>query len=831
MKRVVTWLLCILVVSSAASELWRAAPMLAQDETEDSADTSLTEPDTDTALPNQLWLPIVVNSSNAAPDTQATIDPALATVLSSQVGTEQISVIVVLKDQLNVKTVGGSNRKTKRKNLVKALLNKANATQINLRARLAVLRAQGQVQSFTPLWVINGFALTGTSAVINELAKAPEVDHIDLDITLQGPTGQTITTLPPEQNLTLINATSLWDLGFAGQGVVIASLDSGVDGAHPDLAPRWRGGSNSWYDPFGQHTTPTDVGGHGTWTMGIMVGGSNGGTAIGVAPQAQWIAAKIFNDAGTSTVSAIHQSFQWLLDPDGNPATADAPDIVNNSWTFGSPGCNLTFQPDLQALLAAEIIPVFAAGNYGPYAPSDVSPANYPEAFAVGAIDNSNAIYAYSSRGSTSCGRTGAVIFPALVAPGVNVTTSGLLSSYYVDSGTLFAAPHVSGALALLLSAFPNLTVAQLENLLITTAVDLGPTGPDNTYGAGRLDVLAAYNAQAQPVSTATPTATSTNLPDTPTPTDTVAAATATAADTPAAGATPVPPTDTATATATPAPPTNTETATATATPPPTNTATATATATNTPVPPTATPTKTPVPPTATKIGTATKTPTVTKTPTKTPTPTPTATSTPDPRPIFVDSFETGNLNAWSGIGGAGSQLSVVAAAKQSGAYGLQAMISGGASGYVVDNTPNNETSFHARFYVHPNGATINSTAQDILVGRNASDQVVFRVQLRRSSGSYQIRSMVTRSGGTTSTSWYKISNAYHALEIAWQSGGSTSFILYIDGVAKQTLTKLNTSSYTIKTTWLGPSAGLSGSPGTEYFDNYVTTRGAYIGP
>jgi hypothetical protein len=173
----------------------------------------------------------------------------------------------------------------------------------------------------------------------------------------------------------------------------------------------------------------------------------------------------------------------------------------------------------------------------------------------------------------------------------------------------------------------------------------------------------------------------------------------------------------------------------------------------------------------------------------------------------------------------------VVAAAKQSGAYGLQATISGGASGYVVDNTPNNETSFHARFYVHPNGATISSTAQDILVGRNASNQVVFQVQLRRSSGSYQIRSVVTRSGGTTSTNWYTVSNAYHALEIAWQSGSSTSFGLYIDGVAKQTLTKLNTNGYTIKTTWLGPSAGLSGSPGSEYFDNYVTTRGAYIGP
>ena len=188
-------------------------------------------------------------------------------------------------------------------------------------------------------------------------------------------------------------------------------------------------------------------------------------------------------------------------------------------------------------------------------------------------------------------------------------------------------------------------------------------------------------------------------------------------------------------------------------------------------------------------------------------------------------------MSAWGATGGTVSRLTVTNGAKQSGAYGLQAAISSGTSGYVINNLLNNEPSYQARFYLHPHGATINATAQDILVGRNASNQVVFRVQLRRSSGSYQISSVVTRSGGTTSTSWYTISNAYHAIEIAWQSGSSASFTLYLDGVAKQTLTKLNTSTYTLKTIWLGPSAGLSGSPGTEYFDNFVSKRTSYIGP
>ncbi len=880
MKRMITWLMLMVILSTVVNGFWLSLPTRAQDQ-------ATPDPAAETAQNNLLWLPIVANSMHGDAPDLSTFDADLATVLSSQLATQQTSVIVIFKDQLNVKTIGGGNRWERRKNLVRALRKKADDTQGNLRARLAVWRAQGQVQAFTSLWILNGFALTASNAVIKTLAAVPEVDRIVLDVTLQGPPAQVATTPNVEQNLNVINAPALWNLGFSGQGVVVASMDTGVDATHPDLASRWRGGTNSWYDPYGQHATPADLSGHGTWTTGIMVGGSSGGTAIGVAPQAQWIAVKIFNDKGTATASAIHQGYQWLLDPDGNPATADAPDIVNNSWTFSAPGCNLTFQPDLQALLAAEIVPVFAAGNYGPTAPSDVSPANNPEAFAVGAIDNSSVIYVYSSLGATNCGRSATAVYPAVVAPGVNVTTSGLFSSYASDSGTSFAAPHVAGALALLLSAFPELTVTQQETILNTTAVDLGPTGPDNVYGAGRLDVLAAYNALANvaaapsatptdtstteatvpptntdvPTSTLIPptvppidTVTPTNLPptntpastdtppNTPTPSPTNLPAPPTATATPTPTNTPVPPTNTDVPTSTLIPPTVTPTDTVTPTNlPPTNTPVSTDTPPNTPTP---SPTNLPAPPTPTKTLTPTKTPispTPTKTlkPTKTPIP-PTATKTPlpptatpivAPDMIFADSFDASNVAAWTTTGGRASRLSVTTAAKQSGAYGLQATISSGASGYVVKSLTNNEASYHARFYFHPNGATINATAQDIFVGLNVSNQIVFRVQLRLSSGNYQLRSVVTQSSGTTNSNWYTVSNAYHAVEIAWQSGTSASFSLYVDGSLKETANALNTSAYTIKTIWLGPSSGLSGSPGKEYFDNFVSKRTTYIGP
>lgn len=768
-------------------------PAYAQEQT-DATQATETAPETGS---NHIWLPIIANAP-AADSVISTIDSDLQEILSSQVADAPVSVIVILKDQLDKKTVSGKNHKEKRQNLVKALHKKADDGQGNLRKRLATWKKEGQVQTITPLWVLNAIAITANQSVINELASAPEVERITTDATLQAPVMTNVSAAAvPEPNINVINAPALWNLGFSGQGVVIASMDTGVDYTHPDLGSRWRGGNNSWFDPYGQHATPSDLNGHGTWTMGLMVGGSNGGTAIGVAPQAQWIAVKMFNDSGSATTSAIHQGYQWLLDPDGNPTTADAPDIVNNSWDFGAIGCNLTFQPDLQALVAAEIVPVFAAGNFGPGPSSGASPGNNPEAFAVGAINNSNQIYAYSSRGPTSCGRSSAAIYPALVAPGVNVATTDLFGLYTTNSGTSFAAPHVSGALALLLSALPNLTVAQQEAALTTTATDLGTTGADNNFGAGRLNVLAAYTMLTGISATSTPTSTptATNTPvNTPLPTNT--------------------PTNTPTATNTP---TNTPLPTNTPANTPTQTATNTPLPTNTSIPPTATPTatNTPIPPTATSTATLAAT----------------ATPTSATDLIFADGFENGTLSGWNAVAGTSSQLSVLAAALQSGSYGMKAQINNGVSGYVVNNSPTNESSYRARFYLHPNGAALSTSAQDVLVGLNASNQIVFRVQIRRSSNSYQIRSVATTTNSSSSTNWYTISNSYHAIEISWKSATKAAFSFYIDGASKQTLSNLNTSTLKIETLWLGPSSGLSGSSGAEYFDSFVSTRNTYIGP
>jgi subtilisin family serine protease len=400
-----------------------------------------------------------------------------------------VEAIVVLGAQADLTPARWAGRKDRPGAMAKLLRSHADRTQRGLRDLLERRRREGLVGYIEPLWIVDAIAVSATPAVIRELAARSDVREIRPNATVAAP--QTLATdAPPEPNLDLVNAPAMWDLGYRGQGVVVANMDTGVDVTHPDLAGRWRGGTNSWYDPNGQHATPTDVNGHGTWTMGVMVGGSAGGTAVGVAPDAQWIAVKIFNDQGSATTAHIHQGFQWLLDPDGNPATADAPDVVNNSWTMSNAGCLLDFEPDLVNLRAAGILPVFAAGNYGPSDGGSRSPANNPEAFAVGATNDLDVIDASSSRGPGACGQS---TYPQVVAPGVGVHTTDLYGLYADESGTSVAAPHVAGALALLLQAVPNLPADRQAAALEAGAIDLGAAGPDNTYGYGRLDVLAAY--------------------------------------------------------------------------------------------------------------------------------------------------------------------------------------------------------------------------------------------------------------------------------------------------------------------------------------------------
>ncbi|MET0026512.1 MAG: Calx-beta domain-containing protein [Candidatus Thiodiazotropha sp.] len=362
-------------------------------------------------------------------------------------------------------------------------------------SRISGLMRQNGVK--TPLktfWTINAVAFDAPAELLDEIARLPGVSRISADMRLSMSSPQAEDTNPlPLWNLERVNISQLWQQGVNGEGVVVAIMDSGVDGNHPDLAEQWRGGDFSWFDPYLEHDFPTDLAGHGTQALGLILGGDDSGYAIGAAPGAQWIAARIFDDGNQSTLSAIHAAFQWLLDPDGDPLTDDAPDLVNNSWGFASTidQCYQEFEEDIRLLREADIGVVFSAGNYGPYAGTSISPANNVGAISVGSIDQRDEIELLSSRGPGACDGG---IFPKLVAPGAQVyTTDRLPVAYNVVSGTSFSAPHVTGAMALLKSAFPEVPITQIETALYDSADDLGDPGTDDLFGYGVVNVAAAY--------------------------------------------------------------------------------------------------------------------------------------------------------------------------------------------------------------------------------------------------------------------------------------------------------------------------------------------------
>jgi subtilase family serine protease/subtilisin family serine protease len=436
---------------------------------------------------------IAVMVSAQAPNGR--LHPALEQKLQTLAPGEKLAVIVELNDQARpaevISKMRGAGRREKIRAVINALRSVADLHQGPLKAHLKQQEALGAAERVKPFWIFNGFAVTARASMIRELASRPDVKEVRLDVRIPLPsllrvTGDGAAGIN-EWNLDAVRAPEVWalDPAYNGTGVVIGSFDTGVDVSHPDLAPRYRGDHRiSWFDPYHEHAVPYDFHGHGTHTTGIAVGGDASGSSIGIAPGAVWIAAKAWDDSGTGLASAFHEIFEWFLAPGGDPD--NAPDVVNNSWGFEESGCDAEFLPDIEAWRAAGIFPAFASGNSGPAPGSVRCPGAYPVAFAVGATDASDEVVDFSSQGPTPCdGSTK----PDISAPGDGIL-SAVPGGYDIMSGTSMATPHITGAVAVLRSINPALTVDQLESALVAGARDLGVPGPDNASGAGRLDLF-----------------------------------------------------------------------------------------------------------------------------------------------------------------------------------------------------------------------------------------------------------------------------------------------------------------------------------------------------
>lgn len=448
-----------------------------------------------------------------------TFSDSFVAEMDKAAGGRTITGLIALSEQIDPKALeaemdakGIHTRWRRHEYVVRAARELAGRTQPAVLDAIAGSSA-GRTVAVRPYWIANIIAVEAEVPVFEALAHRGDVEmiHADRDIHLRegweepadhmASRSFTKSGRSLQNNLVAINVEAAWDKGYTGSGRLVCSFDTGVHGNHPAYASRWRGRApgaewhHAWYDPYTHSEFPFDAGTHGTHTLGIMVAHPPGEEPLGVAYEAEWIAAGILI---SWSVEKILQSYEWAVDPDGNPSTIrDVPDVINNSWGM-SADCDPTFWNAIDLVEAAGIVNTIAVDNSGPGYASVNSPESRAESpfvnFGVGNLNPHQPgypIHPNSGRGPSPCDSTS--IKPELTAPGTQIYST-LPSGYGNRTGTSMACPHVSGAVAILRQVNPSLTVEQIKSVLMTTAVDLGTPGPDNTFGWGLLDVGAAVD-------------------------------------------------------------------------------------------------------------------------------------------------------------------------------------------------------------------------------------------------------------------------------------------------------------------------------------------------
>ncbi len=472
-----------------------------------------------------LWLVLIILFLMGVSVNAAVIHESLQAELDWLTADKTVEAIAFFNHQADIASI---NQQLKQKRATLAERNQrviielqeaATQTQPVMIAYLEGLITRGIVKNYRMFWIANMFHVEASREGIEALAARQDLNilYADIPIELIEPVeydsgGDLL--LDHEIGLERINALAAWEHGWTGQGRVVMNIDTGVDGTHPALSERFRGDvdgdgdyDESWIDPYDTNWDfPQDGASHGTHTMGTICGRSADGDTIGVAIDAQWIAAAAIDRGGgmERTMEDILVSFEWAVDPDGDPGTQDNPDAIGNSW--GIPDghqwedCDTTFWKVIDNVEAAGSVVIFSAGNEGHNglrSPPDRAETFY-NVFSVGAVNGNDPnlpIADWSARGPTECAEGELSIKPEVVAPGVNVRSSVPGGGYQTMSGTSMASPHITGAVAVIRQANPNLDVDTIKDILMSAAHDLpfdDPDGEDNTFGHGIIDLYEA---------------------------------------------------------------------------------------------------------------------------------------------------------------------------------------------------------------------------------------------------------------------------------------------------------------------------------------------------
>jgi subtilisin family serine protease len=410
-------------------------------------------------------------------------------------------------------------------------------------------------QRIQPFWVNNSIQVTATRAALEQLASRSDVLHVELvrnasmqelmdaravrtprRKALDRPANAPVAVVTdaasvPTWSVERVNAPKLWELGIAGEGVLAAVIDTGVNYKHPDLVTRmWNGGASyphHGYDFDANDDDPMDQEGHGTCCAGIVAGDGTSGKGTGVAPAANVMALRV---GGQETT--FWRAFEFAVEQRAHVIS------MSMSWKYPSSPNYPGWRRICETVLAANILHANSIGNQGsdlstyPIPYNIATPGNCPpprlhplqaiagglaSPLSCGATDDLDRLASFSGRGPAAWEKTpyvdypyqggskAGLIKPDVCAPGPGTTScnhlySGNAGQPYVSfGGTSAATPHVGGCMVLLaqacLKAGLPIVPARVQEALENTAVRVAGQTKDkeNHYGAGRIDVYAAY--------------------------------------------------------------------------------------------------------------------------------------------------------------------------------------------------------------------------------------------------------------------------------------------------------------------------------------------------
>ena len=470
------------------------------------------------------------------------IDPALRAEMGERGDDEKIKIVVLMNEQSDATALSReanffANKQERRAFVVETLKRQAETSQAELLGLLEEMKQHDMVADIQSLWLVNAISCQATKTAINSLEQKRGIKTIAYREETQWIADGEVE--PAVKNgdrdiaefLYQIDVPPVWDLGYTGQGVLVAIIDTGVRLDHEDLAGRfWDGGSeypNHGYDFYYNDNDPGDVYGHGTEVAGIVCGTGAGGTKTGVAPDATIMVLKAFRDDGVGEETPWVAAMQFAIE--------HGADVLNMSLgrPKPEPAQKLMMRQACDNTLAAGVVAAACAGNVGSaqfmipvpqniYTPGDCPPPHlHPDQMVnaggtscvvcVGSVLSDNGFneissigpsqwtdvaeyndYPYTAGSTTEIG----LIRPDICAPGNELTTldHGNNSGYTLFSGTSAASPCVAGTIALMLSKNPNLTPAQIDEILENTALKL-TEHKSNNFGSGVVDALAAIEA------------------------------------------------------------------------------------------------------------------------------------------------------------------------------------------------------------------------------------------------------------------------------------------------------------------------------------------------